>query len=243
MRLALVFIIGLWLMASAVDYRDFQPADSGRAGENVEWGISYAFNKLDKSGAPRVLVIGDSICNGYSGALRAALGKKMNYSFWASSLCVRDPLYFKTLDLVLDGPKPDIILFNNTLHSNEGNDEAWRVAFCNALKFMHAKLPKAKIIVLNGTPLRNDAKWVVDKNEIAAQVASQMGLPLIDLYSFCKDWDRNAAWRDNAHFQLEYVQKQAAFLAEEVLRAAKDMLLEKDVQQKGSATGPDGEIK
>ena len=230
-------------MASAVDYRDFQPADSGRAGENVEWSINYAFNKLDKSGAPRVLVIGDSICNAYSGALRKALGSKMNYSFWASSLCVRDPLYFKTLDLVLEGPTPDIILFNNTLHSNAGNDEAWRIAFSQALKFMRAKLPKAKIIVLNGTPLRNDARWVVEKNEIAAQVASQQGLPLIDIYSFCKDWDRNAAWRDNYHFQLEYVQKQAAFLSEELLKVAKDMLLEKDVQQKGSATGPDGEIK
>ena len=243
MRLLVLLLMGVILMANAVDYRDFQPADSGRAGENVEWSINYAFNKMDKSGAPRVLAIGDSICNGYSGALRKALGKKMNYSYWVSSLCVRDPLYFKTLDLVLDGPKPDIVLFNNTLHSGSGNDEAWRVAFTQALKFIKARLPKAKVIVLNGTPMRNDAKWVVEKNEIAAQVASQLGLPLIDIYSFCKDWDRNVAWRDSCHFQIDYINKQGEYLAGEILKAAEGMLPAKDVQQKGSATGPDGEIK
>jgi len=230
-------------MANAVDYRDFQPADSGRAGENIEWSICYAYNKLDKSGAPRVLAIGDSICNGYAGALRNALGSKMNLSFWGSSLCVRDPLYMKTLDLVLDGPRPDIVLFNNTLHSGPGNDEAWRTAYIQALKFIMAKLPKAKVIVLNGTPMRNDAKWVVEKNDIASQIASQLGLPMIDIYSLCKDWDKNAAWRDNCHFQIDYINKQGAFLAEELLKAAKDMLTDKEVQQKGSEMGPDGKIE
>ena len=172
-RISAFLLICAAAVCSAVDYRDFQPADSGRTGENVEWNISYVFNKKDTSGAPRVMVIGDSICNGYSGMLRKKLGKKMNFSFWASSLCVRDPLYLKTLDLVLDKPGADIVMFNNTLHSGSGNDEAWRIAFRQALKFICAKLPEAKVLVVNGTPLRDDSPWVVEKNAIAAETAAE----------------------------------------------------------------------
>ena len=34
--------------------------------ENTEWIVSYAYNANDAK-LPRVLLVGDSICNGYSG--------------------------------------------------------------------------------------------------------------------------------------------------------------------------------
>lgn len=229
-------------MCNAVDYRDFQPADSGRTGENIEWSINYAYNKKDTSGAPRVIVIGDSICNAYSDMLRKKIGGKMNFSYWASSLCVRDPLYFKTLDLVLDGPRPDLVIFNNILHSGKGNDDAWRIAFRQALLFIMAKLPEAKVAVLNGTPMRADEEWVVEKNAIAAEVAAELELPLVDLYGFCYGWDRKTAWRDACHFSIEYVEKQAGFMGEKILALAGLSDGTDNVVQKGTALGPNGRL-
>ena len=57
-----------------------------RGHENVEWQIAYAFHLTDeKSNLPRVLLVGDSICNGYQGEVRRLLDGKMNVSYWISS--------------------------------------------------------------------------------------------------------------------------------------------------------------
>lgn len=240
MKTLVVYLLLMAGVAMAVDYRDFQPRDSSRQGENVEWSTSYVYNKLDKSGAPRVLVIGDSICNGYNGELRKQLAPKMNLTFWASSLCVTDPTYFKTLDCVLESSVPDVILFNNTLHSPSTPVNEWRFAYMQAVRFIRAFYPKAKVILLNGTPLRDRKdEWVREKNAATVEIAKDLGLELIDFYSFCDKWDASA-WRDQYHYTLEYIQKQAEFLAPIILKQvnAKDA----KAIQVGTETGPNGKL-
>ena len=76
------------------DFRAFIPAVTEPTREAVDWTISYAFNTQDTK-APRVLLIGDSICNGYQSALRERLARKVNVSFWVSSYCVTHPQYME----------------------------------------------------------------------------------------------------------------------------------------------------
>ena len=58
-----------------------------RGHENIEWSIGYAFHLTDQNkDLPRVLLVGDSICNGYQGEVQKRLEGKMNVSYWASSL-------------------------------------------------------------------------------------------------------------------------------------------------------------
>ena len=231
-------------MRDTADYRNYQPEHSTRKGEDIEWGICYAYNKLDESGAQRVLVIGDSICNAYHRPLRTILGRKMNVTFWASSLCVTDPLYFKALDLVLDGPEPQVVLFNNALHSCDSPDAEWRAAFIQALRFIRARLPQAKIAVVNSTPVRDNDPAVVARSRMIDEVAAEMGVSLVDIYACCDGWPRETAWSDEFHFKPEYVQKQAEFLAPLILRMAGASEGEGvSVVQKANAMGPDGRLE
>jgi hypothetical protein len=89
-----------------------------RGHENIEWSIGYAFNLTDpkKKELPRVLLVGDSICNGFQGEVKKLLEGKMNVSYWVSSYCVTSPRYLKLLAFYLDEAKYDVIHFNNGLH-------------------------------------------------------------------------------------------------------------------------------
>lgn len=49
-------------------------AENVRGHENIEWSISYAYGLTDATrDLPRVLLIGDSICNGYQGGVSASV--------------------------------------------------------------------------------------------------------------------------------------------------------------------------
>ena len=84
-----------------MNYRDYQPKKTSRVREDIEWSVNYSYNTLDTKN-PRVMLIGDSICNAYHYAVRDRLADKANVSYWASSKCVTDPDYFRELEFMLD---------------------------------------------------------------------------------------------------------------------------------------------
>ena len=89
-----------------------------RGHENIEWSKAYAYGLTDESrDLPRVLLVGDSICNGYQERVRELLKGKMNVSYWISSYCVTSPHYQTFLGIYLDEAKYDVVHFNNGLHS------------------------------------------------------------------------------------------------------------------------------
>ena len=110
-----------------VKWQDFAPASTSREREEIEWSITYSYNAT-QNGRPRVLLIGDSICNGYNGKVRELLHGDVNVSFWASSKCVTDPDYFRELDFMLDAYPYDAVCFNNGLHSISTDRAEWDAA-------------------------------------------------------------------------------------------------------------------
>ena len=71
-----------------------------RGHENIEWSTYYGFHLTDKNRhLPRVLLVGDSICNGYQAGVARALEGKMNVSYWISSYCVTSPGYLQRFEL------------------------------------------------------------------------------------------------------------------------------------------------
>ena len=97
-----------------------------RGHENIEWSRSYAYGLTDATrNLPRVLLIGDSICNGYQEGVRKRLKGKMNVTYWVSSYCVTSPAYLPLLTIYLNEAKYDVIHFNNGLHSLGTPTDAW----------------------------------------------------------------------------------------------------------------------
>ena len=111
------------LFASQAAFADkiaelYPVAENVRGHENIEWSISYAYHFTDaKKDLPRVLLVGDSICQGYQGKVCGKLDGKVNVTYWASSYCVTSPGYLRLLAFYLDEAKYDVIHFNNGLHS------------------------------------------------------------------------------------------------------------------------------
>lgn len=197
-----------------MNYTDFMPADSSRVREDIEWSIHYAYD-MKNNELPRVLLIGDSICNGYQTFVREKLAGKMNVSFWASSKCVTDKDYFRELEFILDYTKYDVISFNNGLHSLTTDRREWKAAYRSALDFIRAKCPEAKLTLTMCTPLKDPALTAVSA-ELNDFVKS-LNMPLIDLFSPMDALDREDYWTDTYHFNDMAKDMQAEIIAQAIL--------------------------
>ena len=190
---------------AVVSFGDGQTADQAfvRGHENIEWSIGYAFHLTDANkNLPRVLLVGDSICNGYQGEVQSALNGLMSVSYWVSSYCVTSPRYLKLLEFYLEESPYEVVHFNNGLHSLGTPDAAWEKGFRSALRLIREKQPRAKIIFTTSTPLKEADKTAKAKalNEIGRRVAKEEGEELEDdLFSLLDPFDRNQNWSDVFH--------------------------------------------
>ncbi len=201
-----------------IKWQDFAPATTSRVRENIEWSITYSYNATE-TGKPRVLLIGDSICNGYNGKVREKLEGRVNVSFWASSKCVTDPDYFRELDFMLDAYPYDAVCFNNGLHSLSTDRAEWDAAYAAAVDFIRAKLPETKLSLTLSTPLK-DAKLTAvsaSLNETVLRLAEEKNLPVIDLFAAMDGLDREEYWSDTYHFRAPAIDMQAKVIADHVL--------------------------
>jgi len=198
-------------------WQDFAPRSTSRKREGIEWSITYAYDALDES-RPRVLLIGDSICNGYNGAVRDKLAGEVNVSFWASSKCVTDPDYFRELDFMLDARPYDAVCFNNGLHSLTTARAEWDAAYASSVAFIRAKLPEAKLALTLSTPLKDPALTAISAslNETVLRLSREQNLPVIDLFSSMDPLDRERYWSDTFHFRAEAIDIQAGIIADRV---------------------------
>ena len=196
-------------------WQEFAPRSTSRKREGTEWSITYAFDATNES-RPRVLLIGDSICNGYHGAVREKLAGAVNVSFWASSKCVTDPDYFRELDFMLDARLYEAVCFNNGLHSLTTDRAEWDAAYASALAFIRAKLPEAKLALTLSTPLKDPALTAISAslNETVLRLAREQHLPVIDLFSAMDPLDREQYWSDTYHFRSEAIGMQAQIIAD-----------------------------
>ena len=201
-----------------IKWQDYAPASTSRVREGIEWSITYAYNATTAE-LPRVLLIGDSICNGYNGKVREMLEGRVNVSFWASSKCVTDPDYFRELDFMLDAYPYDAVCFNNGLHSLSTDRAEWDAAYRAAVDFLRAKLPDAKISLTLSTPLKDVKLTAISAslNETVVRLAEEKGLPVIDLFAAMDGLDREEFWSDTYHFRAPAIEMQAKVISEHVL--------------------------
>ena len=225
-------ILAAALAATALGNDEKCPiSENVRGHENIEWSIAYAYGLTDETkDLPRVLLVGDSICNGYQSVVRDRLKGKVNVSYWVSSYCVSSPAYLPLLAVYLDEAKYDVIHFNNGLHSlSQTPLEAYEKGYRAALELIRRKQPQAKIVWCSCTPLY-DIRYTGDRaryvkkvpklNEAAAKVAAELGVTMTDdLFALCNPLDRKENWRDGCHFNSPVIAKQADQVAASVLSA------------------------
>lgn len=198
-------------------------SDNVRGHENIEWSVAYAYGLTDATkDLPRVLLVGDSICNGYQGGVRELLKGKMNVSYWISSYCVTSAAYLPLLTIYLDEAKYDVIHFNNGLHSLATPTVAYEKGMRRALQLIREKQPDAKLVWCSSTPLANDVKTAKcrELNAAAAKVVAELGgIVTDDLFSLLDPLDRAANWSDEYHHRAMVQKKESLQVAASVLAA------------------------
>ncbi len=188
--------------------------------EGTEWIVSYAYNATD-SKLPRVLLVGDSICNAYSGAVCQELAGTANVTFFATSKCVCDKSYLRSLAFFLDESDYAVVHFNNGLHSLDSDRQDWETCLRAAIKLIKARGKGAKIVWASSTPLKDPklTEKAKELNAIAARVMSEEGVPTDDLFALMDPLDREANWSDTFHFKGEAQKAQAKSVGDCVRKA------------------------
>ncbi len=182
------------------------------------WTQCYAF-KGTKPDLPRVITIGDSICNFYHPYLKDKLADKASLTYWATSMCVTDPLYIRELDVRLDMSKYKVISFNNGLHSLYTEKALYDEAYEKCVDFIMAKCPDSKLYLTTSTPLSDPKLTAIaaSLNETVKKVAEARNLPVIDLFSLMDPLDRSEYWMDPYHHTEPGREMQAEVMAKAMI--------------------------
>ncbi|MBA4019041.1 MAG: hypothetical protein C0483_17880 [Pirellula sp.] len=165
---------------------------------------------------PRVLLIGDSILNGYLKPTTKALDGKVYVDAWVNPYC-QSPHTNKLLAEVLANGPYDVVHFNMGLHGwqagriKEGTFEPLTQAYVEVIR---EKLPNAKIVWASSTPVTVKGKpteldpeinaTIVEHNRMAAGVMKRLDVPVNDFYGLLADkleWARGDQfhWKPGAY--------------------------------------------
>lgn len=248
MHRMLTIAAGLIFAAHTLSAQEQPKLQESHPREATEWIVSYAYNANDAK-LPRVLLIGDSICNGYSGDVCKELAGTAYVTFFATSKCLCDKSYLRSLAFFLDEADYAVIHFNNGLHSLSSNRQDWEACLRAAVKLIKEKGKGAKVVWATSTPLKDPKLTAKAKelNAIAARVMAEAGVPTDDLFALMDPLDREANWSDTFHFKGEAKKMQAKAIGDCVRSAlgagkATAAAAAAALKAASTVTGPDGKL-
>ena len=159
--------------------------------ERIEWSSTWVVN-ADKDTRPRVLLVGDSIVNGYYSAVEKQLGGKASCARYATSKFLTHPDFHAELSLLLKRYAFDVVHINNGLHGWKYTEDEYRKGLHDVLAMLQRESPDSRIIWCMTTPTRtggdlsqfNDRNArVIERNRIALEVMTTKRIPMNDLYA------------------------------------------------------------
>jgi hypothetical protein len=194
--------------------------------EDIEWTNLWIPHLSKSADLPRVLLVGDSICNAYYDGVAKELEGKAYAAKLATSASLGDPALLDQLRFLLSNYKFDAIHFNNGLHGFDYTEEQYRNDIPKLLALFKELAPNAKVVWATSTPMREPApnlqtikpetQRVIARNRIVVDVAKKEGIPVNDLYALVVDHPEY--WNDDGtHFKPEGQAVQAKQVAKRIL--------------------------
>ena len=167
-------------------------SDTRLQADGPGWRLDRA--KITDPKRPRVLLIGDSILNGYGKAVTSALDGRAYVDAWVNPYNQSEHLNKLLAEVLANGPY-DVVHFNMGLHGwqkgriTDGTFEPLTKAYVEVIR---GKLPKAKIIwasstpvTVKGMPAQLDPEintTIIEHNRMAAKVMAALNVPVNDFY-------------------------------------------------------------
>jgi hypothetical protein len=186
-----------------------EETDKSLHSDGDPWNLHQA--KIEDPTRPRVLLIGDSILNGYRGHVQRELEGEAYVDAWVNPYFQSEKLNSALAEVLAYGPY-DVVHFNMGLHGwqegriKPGEFKPLTRAYVEVLR---SKLPDAKLIWASSTPVTVKNKpleldptinpIIVEHNRRAAEVMDEIGVPVSDFYGLLVN-KRELARGDSFHW-------------------------------------------
>jgi lysophospholipase L1-like esterase len=194
------------------------------AREAIEW-CNIWIPEANGTSLPRVLLIGDSITQGYSAKVADALKGKASVARLTTSKSIGDPVLLAEVALVLGQCHFDVVHFNNGLHGWGYSEAEYEKGFPALVATIRKHAPKARLIWATTTPTRTrenltvfaeGTKRVQARNKIAEGILAKEGIAENDLYGLVKDHPEYWS-KDGVHFNGKGIVAQAEQVSQRIL--------------------------
>lgn len=203
---------------------------------NAQGGAWTFYPATDpQPGLPRVLLIGDSVMNGYRADVCRRLKGKANVDAWVNPYYQASPGLAEMVRKALSNGPYAVIHFNMGLHGwpkgriPEGQFEP---LMRNYVRAIQDNAGKARLIWASTTPVTRKGEpgaldpdingTILQQNKMAAKVVREAGIPIDDLYTVGLA-HLELAKGDQFHWTEEAYQRMADSVADSILRAMAGM--------------------
>ena len=227
LRIVILFFWGLIACSVFADLPTARESDKRLQSEGKGWRLEKA--QIINSKMPRILLIGDSILNGYARQVIKKLDGKAYVDMWVNPYHQSENLN-KVLDRVLSQGPYDLIHFNVGLHGwQEGRIKkgTFIPLTRDYVKVIKSRYPKAKLIWANSTPVteKNNVAaldseinpTIIEHNRMAKLVMDEMNVPINNFYELL-DKNRKLAKGDRFHWNRPAYDLLADMVTKSVLR-------------------------
>lgn len=189
--------------------------------ESIEW-TNIWIPSADKNDLPRVLLIGNSITQGYYPVVENGLRGKAYVARYTTSRGIMDPVLFKEIKNLIQQHKYAVIHFNNGLHGIEYDAVQYEKGMLRLIKLLKKQGQGAELIGATSTPvLPGFAHWKSDeynqnlittRNRIVMEVCQKNNIMVNDLY-----WDVHSKPELFSNDKIHYTPEGYKVLGEQAL--------------------------
>jgi hypothetical protein len=188
-------VLIMFLVQVGVMMSERAPAKENPMLEKIEWSDIWVAN-ANQNDLPRVLMVGDSITQGYYREVDKDLTGKAYCAKYATSKFIGNPDYLDELKLILKRYRFSVIHINNGLHGWTYTEEQYRQSLPKLMETLKKYGNGAVIIWATSTPRRNpsnpaqlagDNGRVQERNAITVEYMTRHGIAVDDLYSLVAD--------------------------------------------------------
>ena len=194
--------------------------------ETYEW-IRTWVDHANAKDLPRVLLIGDSITNGYQEAVRELLCGVCYVDFIATSYYCDNPTYTSLVRMIYESLPYAVVHFNHGLHGYHGDVEGYRAEMERlALELSE----KSKVILVTSTNVKKSGelteihegweKRLSERNAALADIAEKNGFRVNDLYAVSLSIPLERRSQDGVHYLTDGYKENLAPVVAEAIRAA-----------------------
>lgn len=173
--------------------------------EQFEWIHSWSDNTNNQD-LPRVLLIGDSITNGYQEIVRETLRGKCYVDYISTSYTLNSSFFFKLIVNYMNNNKYDVIHLNQGLHGFSMSKKTYK----EKLRKIISKIPSSSKVILAESTIVNkqgnktvDKRWgkkLEERNGAVNELVKEMNLSINHLFEVSKNIPNDLRNEDGTHY-------------------------------------------